>query len=128
MGCVLKKEAESENEPRKVASRGDLSHMRPKSDRMKQLADKTIFFGSKGFYGTPLPLIPDIRSSEVSVGLVGKLLDAFGISKKFERLVSLKQGPNKRMNRYLVYQYKRLIKSIDGELVSGDSNKQSHIN
>ncbi|HYT42844.1 MAG TPA: hypothetical protein VEP90_10880 [Methylomirabilota bacterium] len=74
-----------------------------------------------------MPLLPDIRKSEVSGGTVGKLLEAFGIVKGFDRRVTLYQGPNKRKNRYLVYQYKRLIKSIDGELVKGTIDIPGHV-
>jgi hypothetical protein len=115
--------------PAKLASRGDLSGTRSVDEIRKMKADKTIVFGSKGFYGTPLPLIPDIRKSEVSEGAVGILLEALGVShiKKFERYVTLTQGPNKRSNRYLRIQYKRLIKSIDGIIVPGDSNTPAHV-
>jgi hypothetical protein len=73
------------------------------------------------------PNIPDIRKSEVSEGVVGQLLEALGVAKRFERVVTLHQGPNKRLNRYLVYQYTRLIKSINGTLVKGDSTKSAHV-
>ncbi|HYT40827.1 MAG TPA: hypothetical protein VEP90_00645, partial [Methylomirabilota bacterium] len=82
---------------------------------------------NKGFYGTPLPLIPDIRKCEVSEGIVGTLLNAFGVSKRFGREITLHQGPNKRLNRYLVFQYKRLIKSIDGSTIKGTIDKPAHI-
>src|SRR5260221_6039380 len=114
-------------QPAKIASRGDLSLTRPVEEREKQLADKTIFFGSKGYFGTPLPLIPDIRKCEVNEGVVGLLLDALGVSKRFERIVTLHQGPNKKSNRYLTFQYERLIKSIEGTTAKGDENTPSHV-
>jgi hypothetical protein len=113
--------------PAKIASRGDLSKTNPKEDRKAMLLDETICFGSKGFYGTPLPLIPDIRKSEVSEGVVGSLLESFGITKKFGRLVVLHQGPNKRSNRYLVFQYQRLIKSLNGVTVKGNNSTPAHV-
>jgi hypothetical protein len=111
----------------KFVSRTELSLVNDPINRKKLLEDKTLSFSSKGFYGTPLPLIPDIRKSEVSEGVVGQLLEALGVSKKFESIVTLSKGPNRRLNRYLVYQYKRLIKSIDGTLVEGNSSKSAHV-
>jgi hypothetical protein len=111
----------------RLMSRGELSRVRPQSEIDKVIEDREVFFGSKGFYGSPLPLIPDIRESEVSEGIVSTLLSAFGISKRFGRVVTLTQGPNKRLNRYLVHQYKRLIKSIDGTLTKGDKFKPAEI-
>jgi hypothetical protein len=113
--------------PANIASRSDLSHTRSAEDRQAQIEDKTIFFANKGYYGTPLPLIPDIRSAIVSEGKIGELLSALGVSKRFERYVTLKQGPNKRSNRYLTIQYERLIHSIDGSFVKGDHENMSHI-
>jgi len=114
-------------QPAKMVSRSDLSRTRPAEELEELFSDKTLCFNSKGFFGTPLPLIPDIRKSEVVDGYVGQLLEAFGVSKKFNRVVTLHQGPNKRLNRYLVFQYKRLIKSIDGTIVKGDINAQAHV-
>src|SRR6266550_5603250 len=100
--------------PANLVSRGDLSHTRTEEERNKLLSDKTVRFGDKGYFGTPLPLIPDIRKCVVSEGKIGKLLDALGVAKRFERVVTLSAGPNRRSNRYLKFQYDRLIKSIDG--------------
>ncbi|HYT43850.1 MAG TPA: hypothetical protein VEP90_16035 [Methylomirabilota bacterium] len=91
------------------------------------LADKTLNLNNKGFFGTPLPLIPDVRKTEVFEGVVGLLLESLGVNKRFERIVTLYKGPNKRLNRYLVCQYKRLIKSIDGTPVSGTKLKMAHV-
>jgi hypothetical protein len=113
--------------PAKMVSRSDLSKTRPQEEITNLLKDKDIFFGGKGFYGTSLPLIPDIRTSEVSLGLAGKLLEAFGVSRKFGRTVTLYQGPNRRANRYLVFQYNRLIKSIDGSTVRGTVHTAAHV-
>jgi hypothetical protein len=118
---------EMDNPGAKFMSRTDLSRFHDKLSRADLIKDKSICFSNKGFYGTPLPLIPDVRKTEVSQGIVGTLLEALGVGKKFERVVTLSQGPNKRLNRYLVYQYTRLIKSIDGTLVRGDVNKASHV-
>jgi hypothetical protein len=100
---------------------------RSKEDREKILLSNDVRFSDKGFYGTPLTLIPDVRKIEVEEGIVGQLLEAFGVGKTFERVVTLYKGPNKNLNRYLVYQYKRLIKSIDGVLVSGRVDEAAHV-
>jgi hypothetical protein len=113
--------------PAKIASRGDFSQANTREARASLLKDKDICFGNKGFYGTPLPLIPDIRSCDVMDGTVGKLLEAFGVKKKFGRIVTLNKGPNRRSNRYLVLQYIRLIKSLDGSIVSGSVDTLSHV-
>jgi hypothetical protein len=108
-------------------SRSNLSATRPKDERMLLYSDKTLSFNNKGFFGTPLPLIPDVRKTEVSDGVVGLLLESLGVKKRFDRVVTLQKGPNKRLNRYLVYNYKRLIKSIDGTLVPGNVDKMAHV-
>jgi hypothetical protein len=64
---------------------------------------------------------------EVSEGVVGTLLEIFGVSKRFDRQVTLFQGPNRRSNRYLTYQYTRLIKSLHGTMVKGASTSPSHV-
>jgi hypothetical protein len=125
--AAYKSDADEKAQEAKLVSRTDLSLANESESRSKTLDDKTVTFTGKGFFGPPLPLIPDIRKSEVSEGVVGQLLEALGVSKRFERVVTLSKGPNKRSNRYLVYQYKRLIKSIDGTLVKGDSNKPPHV-
>jgi hypothetical protein len=110
-----------------MVSRSDLSRTRPIGDLRKLAEDKTIHFGNKGFFGTPLPLIPDIRKSVVDKGVVSMLLETFGIIKRFDRRVTLIKGPNKKANRYLIKQYKRLIKSIDGKLIPGDINSPASV-
>ncbi len=109
-----------------MKSRGDLSGVRTK-DEIKLAERAEGSFGNKGFYGTPLPLIPDIRSSEVVDGVFGKLLEAFGVKRKFDRNVILKRGPNKKANRYLTFQYKRLIKTLEGQVVPGTSLVPAHV-
>jgi hypothetical protein len=84
-------------------------------------------FGSKGYFGLPLPLIPDIRATEVKEGTVGKLLEVFGVRKKYERQVELQKGPNRKANKYLLYQYNRLIKSLEGVKVQGNSSTPAKV-
>ncbi len=50
--------------PAVLRSRSDLSATRTESERESLFDDKSICWGNKGFYGTHLPLIPDIRKSE----------------------------------------------------------------
>jgi hypothetical protein len=73
--------------------------------------------GSKGFCGLPLMFIPNIRKSEVNIGTTSKILNFFGINKKLGTSVTLYLGPNKKANRYLKYQYIRLIRSIGGRIL-----------
>jgi hypothetical protein len=121
---VYKSEEEKDRDA-KIVSRSDLSKAYELSSIREE--DKQVTYGGKGFFGTPLPLIPDIRKTEVGLGLVGTLLEALGVSKKFERVVTLRKGPNKRINRYLIFQYRRLIKSINGNLVKSSSNRPAHV-
>jgi hypothetical protein len=125
--AVYKSDSEEKAREANIVSRTDLSKTNETSSLVKQ--DEQVTFSSKGFFGTPLPLIPDVRKSEVGEGVVGQLLEALGVShiKKFKRVVTLKRGPNKRINRYLIYQYTRLIKSIDGTLVKGNSDFPAHV-
>jgi hypothetical protein len=111
--------------PATVVSRSDLSVLNPTREEL--IEDKELTFSTKGFYGTPLPLIPDIRKSEVSEGFVSNVLQLFGLQKKFERKVTLFQGPNKRANRYLVFHYRRMIEAIDGTIVKGNVNTPGHV-
>lgn len=71
----------------------------------------------KGYMGTPLPLLPDIRKAEVSVGTLHPVLDSFGITKKVGGEVHLYPGPNRKLNQYLIHEYKRMIKTIGGKVV-----------
>lgn len=71
---------------------------------------------SKGFCGLPLNFIPNIRKSEVSSGNPSKLLNLFGINQKDGTTIKLFRGPNKKVNRYLKHQYKRLVQSIGGRI------------
>lgn len=101
-----------------IKSRGDLSNVRTEDEREATMKASGIF-GGKGFFGTPLPLIPDIRSCEVKEGELGRLLEAFGVKRKFNRTVTLHKGPNSKANRYLIFQYKRMFKAIEATLVPG---------
>jgi hypothetical protein len=69
---------------------------------------------NKGFAGTSLPLFPDIRNIIVEAGALSRVLSLFGVKKQVGRSISLLKGPNHRSNRYLRFQYTRLIKSIGG--------------
>jgi hypothetical protein len=122
---VEKSRRKKSKQPAIMVSRGELTPINPKKDDLYQ--DKEITFSTKGFYGTPLPLIPDIRKSEVSEGFVSDVLQMFGVKKSFDRRVTLFQGPNKRSNRYLVFHYKRMIEAIDGNLVKGDIHTPGHV-
>lgn len=68
----------------------------------------------KGWRGTPLPLLPDIRHTEIKIGELDTLLSKYGIAKKTGGEVTLYPGPNKKANRYLDNQYKRIIKRAGG--------------
>jgi hypothetical protein len=74
-----------------------------------------------------MPLLRSILRSEVIDGAIGKLLETFGVTKKFDRRVILSRGPNKKANRYLVFQYKRLIKTIEGQTVQGTISTPAHV-
>jgi hypothetical protein len=133
MDAVKKNESTSDEgidtgkSPVKIMSRGDLSKANTLKARNSIYNAKDICLGNKGFYGTPLPLIPDIRKSEVSEGVVGTLLETFGMTKRFGRQVTLSKGPNRKANRYLVHQYNRLIKSINAKTIRGDSVTPAHV-
>jgi hypothetical protein len=98
---VVEKEKESLKEPTKLSDENHKKH--------------------KGFYGTSLPLIPNIRNSIVEVGSVNPLLFLFGIQKRKGTTVTLFTGPNGAPNKYLRYQYRRAILSIGGTF-NGKSN------
>jgi hypothetical protein len=84
-----------------MKSRADLSKARTLVENKKTL-EATGSFGNKGYFGLPLPLIPDIRATEVIEGSVGKLLEVFGVKRKYDRTINLKRGPNRKANRYLI--------------------------
>lgn len=96
-----------------------LSH-REKVTKLIQSRDSLNIFsgseagGSTTYLGTSLPLIPDIRSMSIIKGLRNLNLSLFGVAKynKDTSITLLKGGPNGRLNRYLRYQYKRLLYSI----------------
>jgi hypothetical protein len=118
----------SKEEPAQLISRSDHSKANTDLIRLIHRGDKKVRYGDKGYFGTPLPLIPDIRRCEVEDGIVGKLLQAFGVKKSFNRKVTLFGGPNHRKNRYLRIHYTRLIQSIGGEMLESDSYTPAHVN
>jgi hypothetical protein len=61
LDSVYKSETEEKLNEAKLVSRTDLSSANDPQSRANLLADKQVCFNNKGFYGTPLPLIPDIR-------------------------------------------------------------------
>jgi hypothetical protein len=71
---------------------------------------------SKGWLGTGLPLIPNISKSEVEVGTLSNVLELFGLKRREGTRVILYHGPNGRSNRYLRFQYQRLVFSIGGRI------------
>lgn len=72
----------------------------------------------KGFAGTPLKLFPNVRETEMDLGKKSSWFTLFGIERRIGTVVKMYQGPNRRVNRYLTFQYTRLFKSIGGSLVS----------
>lgn len=79
------------------------------------------------YYNTSLPLIPNIRHLSVQEKCHDVFLNLFGIkSRKCEsdgNLVILRSGPNKRANRYLKYQYSRLMNQLCAYKVLIDPEK-----
>lgn len=72
--------------------------------------------GGGKFLGLPLPLLPDISKSIVEVGEEHSLLKIYGIEQRNGTKVSLFRGPNRKANRYLRYQYSRMLEAIGGTL------------
>lgn len=72
--------------------------------------------GGSKFLGLPLPLLPDISKSQVEVGVDQEVLKIYGIKQRADTKVSLWKGPNRKSNRYLKFQYARMIQSIGGTL------------
>jgi len=70
---------------------------------------------STNYLNTCLPLIPDVRQMSVIKGLKDLSMSIFGISRFFKESSIIEQGggPNGRANRYLKYQYKRLLTRIE---------------
>jgi len=68
------------------------------------------------YYNTSLPLIPDIRSLSIQEKSHDNFLNLFGIRTRLGEIggnqIILKGGPNGRANRYLKYQYSRLLPLI----------------
>jgi hypothetical protein len=71
---------------------------------------------SKGFAGTALKLFPNVRDTRIEVGEECSWFKLFGINRRSKTLVTMYMGPNRRLNRYLSYQYTRLINSIGGTI------------
>lgn len=78
----------------------------------------SMMAGSGGckFLGLPFPLLPDISTSHVAVGGDNPVLKPYGISQREDTVVSLFQGPNRKANRYLKWQYIRMLSSIGATL------------
>lgn len=72
--------------------------------------------GRSRFLGLPLPLLPDISTSHVAVGGDNPTLRAYGINQRKDTEVALYKGPNRKANRYLKWQYIRMLESIGGTL------------
>jgi hypothetical protein len=70
----------------------------------------------KDFCGLPLRFLPDIRKSDIILGEGNKFLKLFGLSKRTWSIMTFYKGPNKKLNRYLNFQYTRLVKSIGGQI------------
>jgi len=70
---------------------------------------------STNYLNTCLPLIPDVRQMSVIKGLKDLALSFYGISRfvKETSIIEQSGGPNGRANRYLKYQYKRLLTRIE---------------
>jgi hypothetical protein len=107
------KALEDENETE--GSEGDTSKKKARSPYLPRKLDTDVG-GAKTFCGTPLRLIPNIRDTDIDLGEGHEILEAFGIKRRTGTVVTLFQGPNRRLNRYLAYQYKRLILSIGGSI------------
>lgn len=72
--------------------------------------------GGSRFLGLPLPLLPDISKSQVEVGVDHEVLKVYGIKQRADTKVLLWKGPNRKANRFLKFQYARMIQSIGGTL------------
>lgn len=82
--------------------------------------------GGSRFWGLPLPLLPDISLSSVEVGEEGSLLKLYGIKQREGTIVQLAKGPNRKANRYLKFQYIRLLESLGGTIFPEDNSKTLH--
>lgn len=74
---------------------------------------------AKGFAGTSLKLLPNVRDSKIELGDPHEWFKLFGINKRVGTIITMYLGPNCRQNRYLTFQYKRLFKSIGGSVELG---------
>jgi hypothetical protein len=77
----------------------------------------------KGFCGTTLRLLPNVRDSKVDLGEHSSWFKLFGMDKRLGTKLYMYLGPNIRLNRYLSYQYERMFKSIDGSI-----QRETHLN
>lgn len=66
------------------------------------------------FVNTSLPLLPDIRKASVDKGKYSKFFELFGLKLRVDSETILEKGPNKKANRYLRYNYIRMVKSLFG--------------
>lgn len=72
--------------------------------------------GGSKFLGLPFPLLPDISTSHVAVGGDNPILKTHGINQRQDTEVALYKGPNRKANRYLKWQYIRMLESIGATL------------
>lgn len=77
--------------------------------------------GGGKFLGLPLPLLPDISKSEVTIGEDNSVLKVYGISQREDTEVVLFKGPNRKANRYLKHQYTKMLESIGGTIDPGQA-------
>lgn len=75
--------------------------------------------GGSKFLGLPLPLLPDISTSHVAIGGDNPVLKAYEISQRKDTCVTLFKGPNRKANRYLKWQYIRMLRSMGATLNPG---------
>lgn len=83
--------------------------------------------GGSKFLGLPLPLLPDISISNVTVGEDNKILEVYGISQRADTEVALFKGTNRKANRHLKYQYIRMLECIGGTLDPREATGQIQV-
>jgi hypothetical protein len=123
------KEREDEEEERAMeaerevelqsANGGDLSELSQPEPycAYKPKEIDTDLDSGKGFAGTALKLFPNVRQTKIKLGEEDSWFRLFGINKKVGTVITMHLGPNRRLNRYLTFQYKRLFASIKGEVL-----------
>lgn len=79
--------------------------------------------GGSKFLGLPFPLLPDISTSQVAVGGDNPVLKTYGINQRKDTCVTLFKGPNRKANRYLKWQYIRMLRSIGATLNPGQDGE-----